>query len=86
MKMAGGAKPFGIDEEQVFAIVGVGQTGAADVDIQPAILVNVDHGNTRTPSFLRSNSGILGNVVKFKTAFVQEESIVYHVAGKEDIR
>ena len=74
-----------VDEEQVFSSGGHGVGGAADIDIEFTVAVNVDHSGAGAPAFLAGYAAFFGNVFEGEIPFVEEEAVVDHVAGEEDI-
>ena len=60
--------------------------GIADVNIQPAISIDIRHGHTRTPSAGSSHSCFFGYIFKLKVPFVEVQLIGSEVGRKIQIR
>ncbi|MEY3367557.1 MAG: hypothetical protein RI973_712 [Bacteroidota bacterium] len=59
--------------------------GEAEIDVQPAIAVDVHHGDAGGPFALGVDAGLPGGVFELKVAAVEVEPGLGHIGGKEDI-
>src|ERR1700722_2064248 len=59
--------------------------GIADIDVQPAVAVDVDHGDAGAPHAILAKAGFVGDVFKFEIPFVEIKLIGPHIGGEEDI-
>jgi len=74
-----------IDEEQVPSPGRIPVRRAADINIHFAVAVDIHHGRAGAPAFLRGNAALLRDVFKPGIAFIEEETVVHHIAGEQDI-
>jgi len=59
--------------------------GVADIDIEPAIVVDVHEHHACTPHAVLAEAGLVRDVFEVKVAFVEIKFIVRHVGGEEDV-
>jgi len=57
----------------------------ADVDIEPAVVVDVHEHGAGAPHAVLCEAGMGGNVFEMKVAFIEIELIVTHIGCKEDV-
>ena len=60
--------------------------GIADVDIQPAVVVDVDEDCAGAPHAVLVEARLRGNVFKMEIAFIEIEFVASHVRREENIR
>ena len=76
---------FVVDVQEVSAISRVlVRTAAADIDIEPAVVVQVDHVHPRTPSCWRY-AGSLGDLFKLEFALVEIDFRRTGITGEDQI-
>ena len=71
-------------KKEVALLCGVVVIGAANVNIEPAVIVYIGYGYACTPVF-GLKACFLGNVFEAKMAFVEEKFGGHHVAGHYDV-
>src|SRR6185437_6707188 len=74
-----------IDVKEVCSLGGVGVGRAADIDVEVAVAVDIDHGGAGAPALCSRDAAFFRDVFEGAVAFVEEQAIVDHVAGQEDI-
>jgi hypothetical protein len=57
----------------------------ADVDIEPAVAVDVGHDGAGAPHAILAEAGFCGDIFEVEAAFVEIEFVLTHVGGEEDI-
>ena len=77
--------PAGVDKELIVAARSSRGTGLAEVQIQPAIAVDVTHGSARRPDACRGKAGGFSDIFKAKCTPVQVESVGDLVASHENV-
>ncbi len=75
-----------VDIQQVPPQPGVGLDGRANINIRPAVIIDIDYRGAPAPFPIASNPGDIGNVFENKIPLIQVKLIGYHIAGKIDIR
>src|SRR5437868_11095163 len=60
-------------------------TRIANIDIEPAIIVDISHYGPCAPHAILPHTTGIGNVFKLPVAFVQEKFVLAHVACQEHI-
>jgi hypothetical protein len=60
-------------------------TGIADVDIEPAVIVDIDENRAGTPHAILLEPRFGGDVFELEITFIEIEFIGAHVGRKEDV-
>ena len=58
----------------------------ADIDIEPAVIIDVDEYDACAPHAILAKPCFVGDVFEGPVAFVEEELVTSHIGGEEDIR
>ena len=74
-----------VDIKFVLAMAICHMPGVADIDIEPAIVVDVHEHHACTPHAVLAEAGLVRDVFEVKVAFVEIKFIVRHVGGEEDV-
>ena len=75
-----------IDVQLVPAVAVTHVTGIANVDIEPAVVVDVDENRAGTPHAILLEPGFGGDVFELEISFIKIEFVGAHVGRKEDVR
>ncbi len=57
--------------QQVAALFGIFIAGTAHVNVLPAILIDIDHGNTRAPARFSVDAAFCAHILELQVALVQ---------------
>ena len=74
-----------VDVQFVAAVVTLDITGVADVDVEPAVRIDVGHRHAGTPGGLSRYAGPLGHVLELHVPPVEEEAVIYPVTAQVDV-
>jgi hypothetical protein len=74
-----------VDIKQVSSLQGIALDGRADINIRPAVVIDIHYRDAAAPLPCPVNSGFFGDVVKFEVSPVQVQFIGYHIASEIDI-
>jgi hypothetical protein len=74
-----------IDVKLVPAVAVTHVTGIADVDIEPAVIVDIDENRAGTPHAILLEPRFGGDVFELEITFIEIEFIGAHVGRKEDV-
>ena len=74
-----------VDIKFVAAVAGAHVPGVADIDIEPAVVIDVGEYDAGAPHAVLFESGFAGDVFEFPVAFIEKEFVVAHVGREEDI-
>jgi hypothetical protein len=59
--------------------------GVTDVDIEPAVVVDIYENDAGAPHAILFEACFVGDVFKFKIAFIEIELVAAHVGCEEDV-
>ncbi len=74
-----------IDVELILSIAIGHMTGVADIDVQPAVVIDVYEYYSCAPHAVLTEAGFAGDIFELEIAFIEIELIAGHVGGEEDI-
>jgi hypothetical protein len=74
-----------IDIEFVLSVAVAHMAGITDIDVEPAVIIDIYHGDAGAPHAILSEAGFIGDILELEVAFVEVELIAAHVGGEEDI-
>ena len=60
-------------------------TRITDINIQPAIIIDIHHGHAGTPHTILTESGLSRYILKTHPAFIQVQFILPHITGQNHI-
>src|SRR5438105_14799007 len=75
-----------VDKEFIYSFKTLQFAGMTNIDIFPAVAINVYHGYPGFPgAWPACNSGFIGNILELHMALVQVKTVAAHIAGKINI-
>jgi hypothetical protein len=72
-------------KEHVLSLIRIGVRGGADIQVHPAIVVDIHDRYTTIPTSLYIDVGSICHIFKLKFTFIQVERIRYLVTGKKNV-
>ena len=72
-----GEREIVVVEEELITTLGRVEhvTGVTEIDIEPAVLIEIDEDDACGPLFFSAESGFIGNVFELEISFVQKKFI-----------
>jgi hypothetical protein len=74
-----------IDIEFVASVAVAHMAGVTDIDVEPAVVVDVYHGDPGAPHTILAEAGFVGDIFELEVALVEVQLIAAHIGGEEDI-
>ena len=74
-----------IDIEFIPSVAVAHVARVADVDIQPAVIVDIDEYDAGAPHAVLPESGFGGSILEVKISFVEIDLIIAHIGGEHDV-
>ncbi len=74
-----------IDIEFIPSVAVAHVARVADVDIEPAVAIDVDHGNAGAPHAILAEACFVGDIFEMEVSLIQVELTRAHIGGEEDI-
>jgi hypothetical protein len=75
-----------VDVQEVSPHPGIALDVDANIDIRPAVIVDIYYRYPPAPFSLATNPGDIGNVFENKIPFIQVKFVGYGIAGEIDVR
>jgi len=74
-----------VDIELVLSVAVLHVAGVADIDIEPAVAVDIGHDGAGAPHAVLAEAGFCGDIFEVEAALVEIELVLAHIGGEEDI-